>query len=83
MRRPLALATLSAAGLPRRARGGRPAQEKAVPAERVRHSLKVALDPARGWLTVEDALTVPADSSGPGGPKSLGMTGPSSCSTPG
>ncbi len=58
MRRPLTLATLFAAAF-LLAVEGRPAQEKAVPAERVRHSLKVALDPARGWLTVEEALTVP------------------------
>ncbi|MCC6349408.1 MAG: M20/M25/M40 family metallo-hydrolase [Candidatus Eisenbacteria bacterium] len=27
---------------------------------RVRHGLKIALDPARGWLSVTDTLTVPA-----------------------
>jgi hypothetical protein len=32
----------------------------ADPAARARHSLTVALDPARGWLEVTDTLTVPA-----------------------
>ena len=73
MRRPLTLATLSTVAL-LVALEGRPAQETAVRAERVRHSLKVALDPARGWLTVSDELTVPADPSGPGQTGSLGMT---------
>ena len=41
---------------------------------RVHHSMKVTLDPARGWLSVEDEMRVPADSSGPGRPESLGMT---------
>jgi hypothetical protein len=46
---------------------------------RVHHSMKVTLDPARGWLTVEDVVTMPAGSSGPGRRESLGMTsgGPS------
>ncbi len=42
---------------------------------RVHHSLKVTLDPARGWLTVEDEMRMPADSSGPGRRESLGMRG--------
>jgi hypothetical protein len=35
--------------------------------------LKVTLDPARGWLSVEDELTVPGDSSGQGKRGSLGV----------
>jgi hypothetical protein len=75
-----------------------PAAVPAAEAVRVRHSLMVTLDPARGWLSVVDVLTMPAlssrgalsasgdersavsaaaDSSGPGGSESLGMTGSS------
>jgi hypothetical protein len=54
-----------------------PAAVPAAEAVRVRHSLKVTLDPARGWLSVVDALSLPADSSGPGGSESLGVTGSS------
>ena len=36
--------------------------------------MKVTLDPSRGWLSVVDTLSLPAESSGPGKSKSLGMT---------
>ena len=35
-----------------------------APSGRVHHSMKVTLDPARGWLSVEDVMKVPADPSG-------------------
>jgi hypothetical protein len=41
---------------------------------RVHHSLKVTLDADRGWLSVEDEMRVPADSSGQGARGSLGVT---------
>jgi membrane-associated protease RseP (regulator of RpoE activity) len=42
--------------------------------DRVHHSLKVTLDPARGWLSVEDRMSLPADPSGRGRQGSLGVT---------
>ncbi|HSD29115.1 MAG TPA: hypothetical protein VLL75_17575, partial [Vicinamibacteria bacterium] len=54
---------------------GATAAASSSPSGRVHHSLKVTLDPTRGWLSVEDVVTVPAGSSGPGRRESLGMTG--------
>ncbi|HYN02431.1 MAG TPA: M1 family aminopeptidase, partial [Vicinamibacteria bacterium] len=74
MRLVRALALLSAlAGLGQTAAAA-PAAAPAAEAARVRHSMKVTLDPARGWLSVTETLSLPADSSGPGDSKSLGMT---------
>jgi hypothetical protein len=50
-----------------------PAAAPAAEAARVRHSMKVALDPVRGWLSVTDTLSLPADTPGPGRTTPLGM----------
>ena len=74
MRLVRALAFLSAlVGLGQTAAAA-PAAAPAAEAARVRHSMKVTLDPTRGWLSVVDTLTLPADPSGPVHSKSLGMT---------
>jgi aminopeptidase N len=70
-----ALAVLSALAGVGQAAVAAPAAAPATAPGRVRHSMKVALDPARGWLSVADTLSLPADSSGPGDSTSMGMTG--------
>jgi aminopeptidase N len=40
---------------------------------RTHHAMRVTLDPARGWLAVEDELALRASPSGPGGAEPLGM----------
>jgi aminopeptidase N len=51
------------------------APESAAPSlARVHHLLNVTLDPERGWLSVEDEMKVPRESSGPGRRTSPGMT---------
>ena len=53
-----------------------PAAAPAAEAGRVRHSMKVTLDPARGWLSVTDDAEPSGGFLGsPAGSKSLGMTG--------
>ena len=74
------LSTLAGLGL---AAVAAPAAAPAAEAGRVRHSMKVTLDPVRGWLSVTDVLSFPADSSGPVQSRSLGMTGEASSKPPG
>ncbi|HXK10564.1 MAG TPA: M20/M25/M40 family metallo-hydrolase [Vicinamibacteria bacterium] len=64
MRRALPAGLSAVVGLA--AANGVPATLDPGAAGHVRHSLKVALDPTRGWLTVEDDLTLPPDPSSPG-----------------
>jgi aminopeptidase N len=71
-----AAATLVSAALGLLPSAGAAPQAATTPSSspgRVHHSLKVTLDPARGWLSVEDEMRVPADSSGPGRRESLGL----------
>ena len=56
MRLVRALAFLSALAGLGHAAAAAPAETPAAEAARVRHSMKVALDPARGWLSVTDVL---------------------------
>lgn len=60
-RAPLALfATAALAVLTLAAPAPRPAHAVDAPPARVTHALSLALDPARGWITVTDTLVVPA-----------------------
>ncbi len=55
---PVALALAAGVAGPAWSQGPGPA-DSGAPA-RVRHAMKVTLDPARGWLSVTDTLTIPA-----------------------
>jgi Peptidase family M28/PDZ domain/Peptidase family M1 domain len=78
VRRARAATFLSAALVASASAGAQQAATATVPTPsssgRVHHALKISLDPARDWLSVEDVVSVPADSSGPGRRESLGMT---------
>ena len=55
----------------------------AAVSDRVRHSMKVTLDPTRGWLSVTDTLSLPADHPREPGGVEAPRNDASSCCTPG